>query len=98
VILIAATNRPDVLDPALLATGRFDRQVWCRIRMSSPETDPQGARPQGAVARISTSRPLPAVLPGFRCRPDEPVHEAALTAARVTSAWSPVEFEEARTR
>jgi cell division protease FtsH len=30
IILIAATNRPDVLDPALLRPGRFDRQVWCR--------------------------------------------------------------------
>src|SRR6185437_10759692 len=27
VILLAATNRPDVLDPALLRPGRFDRQV-----------------------------------------------------------------------
>ncbi len=27
IILIAATNRPDVLDPALLRTGRFDRRV-----------------------------------------------------------------------
>lgn len=27
VILVAATNRPDVLDPALLRTGRFDRQI-----------------------------------------------------------------------
>ena len=27
IITIAATNRPDILDPALLRPGRFDRQV-----------------------------------------------------------------------
>ncbi len=31
IIVIAATNRPDVLDPALLGPGRFDRQVVVRL-------------------------------------------------------------------
>ncbi len=28
VIIVAATNRPDILDPALMRPGRFDRQVY----------------------------------------------------------------------
>jgi len=31
IIIIAATNRPDVLDPALLRPGRFDRQIYVNI-------------------------------------------------------------------
>src|ERR1700678_3011464 len=31
IIIIAATNRPDVLDPALLRPGRFDRQIMVRL-------------------------------------------------------------------
>ena len=27
IIIMAATNRPDILDPALLRPGRFDRQI-----------------------------------------------------------------------
>ena len=62
VILIAATNRPDVLDPALLRPGRFDRQVVVprpdvkgreEILQVHARRIPLGAgrRPQGPRAR-----------------------------------------------
>ena len=31
IIVVAATNRADILDPALLRPGRFDRQVWAAV-------------------------------------------------------------------
>jgi cell division protease FtsH len=46
VILIAATNRPDVLDPALLRPGRFDRQVVVPPRRRRAARDPQGPHAQ----------------------------------------------------
>ena len=50
IILIAATNRPDVLDPALLRPGRFDRQVIVpNPDVGRPRADPEGARAQGAA-------------------------------------------------
>src|SRR5437763_13670166 len=50
IILIAATNRPDILDPALLRPGRFDRQ----IPVSNP--DMAGRR---AVLRVhSEGKPM----------------------------------------
>ena len=51
VIVVAATNRPDVLDPALLRPGRFDRQVILdRPDMKGRLGDPQGPH-QGQAAR-----------------------------------------------
>jgi cell division protease FtsH len=44
VILVAATNRPDVLDPALLRPGRFDRRVVVGAsRCRRTRSDPQGS-------------------------------------------------------
>ena len=52
VILIAATNRPDVLDPALLRPGRFDRQV--------PVTNPDLRGREAILAVHSKGKPLAA--------------------------------------
>ena len=49
VIVMAATNRPDILDPALLRPGRFDRQVYVSLPdVRGREADPQRAHAQGA--------------------------------------------------
>ena len=52
VIMIAATNRPDVLDPALLRPGRFDRQV--------PVTNPDLKGREAILAVHSVGKPLAA--------------------------------------
>jgi cell division protease FtsH len=84
VILIAATNRPDVLDPALLRAGRFDRRVVV------PRPDVKGRE---GILRVHTRRvPLGSDVdlgllsrstPGFAGADLENlVNEAALLAAR----------------
>lgn len=50
VILIAATNRPDILDPALLRPGRFDRQI--------PVTAPDLAGREAILKVHSKGKPL----------------------------------------
>ncbi|WP_273415800.1 ATP-dependent zinc metalloprotease FtsH [Corynebacterium appendicis] len=50
VILIAATNRPDILDPALLRPGRFDRQI--------PVTNPDLAGREKILAVHAQGKPL----------------------------------------
>ncbi len=99
IIIIAATNRPDVLDPALLRPGRFDRQIVVpnpdvigrekilRVHMKkvpvAPDVDPK------IIARGT---------PGFSGADlANLVNEAALLAARRNKRLvTQVEFEDAK--
>ncbi|WP_341787342.1 ATP-dependent zinc metalloprotease FtsH [Rickettsia endosymbiont of Cantharis rufa] len=84
VVIIAATNRPDVLDPALLRPGRFDRQ----ITVSNPDIDGREQILQVHLKKIKyNSKVLPRIIargtPGFSgAELANLVNEAALLAAR----------------
>ena len=67
VIIMGATNRPEILDPALLRPGRFDRQVVVdRPDLVGPRGHPQGPR-QGREARRHRGPPPDcAAHPGIR--------------------------------
>jgi cell division protease FtsH len=84
VILIAATNRPDVLDPALLRPGRFDRQVV----VSNPDIIGREAILNVHLKKITTGPDVnPKVIargtPGFSGADlANIVNESALLAAR----------------
>ena len=85
VILIAATNRPDILDPALLRPGRFDRQIGVDAPdLKGRKQHPRGARPRASRSpRASTSRCSRARRPGFTGADLANVlNEAALLTAR----------------
>ena len=99
VILIAATNRPDVLDPALLRPGRFDRQVVV------PNPDIGGREKilrvhmrKVPLAPDVDARVIARGTPGFSGADlANLVNEAALMAARANkSAVSMAEFEGAK--
>ncbi|TFG63625.1 MAG: ATP-dependent metallopeptidase FtsH/Yme1/Tma family protein [Nitrospirales bacterium] len=99
VILIAATNRPDVLDPALLRPGRFDRQVV----VNRPDV-----RGRAEILHVHTKKvPIsPGVdleqiargTPGFSGADLENlVNEAALWAARLDKkSVDQIDFENAK--
>jgi cell division protease FtsH len=84
VILIAATNRPDVLDPALLRPGRFDRQIVVnrpdlrgRAEILKVHTKKVPVAPDVELEKIARG------TPGFSGADLENlVNEAALWAAR----------------
>lgn len=99
IIIIAATNRPDVLDPALLRPGRFDRQVVV------PRPDIEGREKILAVhmAKVPLApdvdpRTIARGTPGFSGADlANLVNEAALLAARKGKRLVAMkEFEEAK--
>jgi cell division protease FtsH len=99
VIIIAATNRPDVLDPALLRPGRFDRQITVNLpdvkgreeilRVHSKKVKLAEGVDLGVVARGT---------PGYSgAELANVINEAALLAARRgLKAITMAEMEEAR--
>ncbi len=98
VIIMAATNRPEILDPALLRPGRFDRQVL---------VDRPDINGREAILRIHSVnvtlgpdvdlRKIAALTPGFvGADLANLVNEAALLAARKSKETvGPKEFDEA---
>ena len=97
VIIVAATNRPDVLDPALLRPGRFDRQVIVPV----PDV---GGRQKILAIYAKKTKMAPQVdlevlargTPGFSGADLENlVNEAALMAARTGAKEITLELLEA---
>jgi len=100
VILIAATNRPDVLDPALLRPGRFDRRVV---------VDRPDVKGRHEILKVHTHDKIPIApdvdleviargTPGFAGADLANLcNEAALLAARTSKKWvEMVDFENAK--
>jgi cell division protease FtsH len=99
VILIAATNRPDVLDPALLRPGRFDRQIVVpNPDLSGREKILKVHMRKVPLAQDVDARTLARGTPGFSGADlANLVNEAALLAARRGRRTVGMrEFEEAK--
>ena len=84
IIIIAATNRPDVLDPALLRPGRFDRQVTVNLPDVRGREEILGVHAKNKIlAEGITLENLAKRTPGFSGADLENLlNEAALLAVR----------------
>jgi cell division protease FtsH len=99
VIIIAATNRPDVLDPALLRPGRFDRQVT--VNLPDVKGREEILRVHAKKVKMSEDVDLGVIArgtPGFSgAELANVINEAALASARAgLQAITTHELEEAR--
>jgi cell division protease FtsH len=98
IIIIAATNRPDVLDTALLRPGRFDRQITVDLpsyqgRLGILEVHAKGKKLDPEVSLEAVARRTP----GFSgAQLANLLNEAAiLTARRRKDAITPLEIDDA---
>ena len=99
VIIIAATNRPDVLDPALLRPGRFDRQVT--VNLPDVKGREEILRVHSKKVKMAEDVDLSVIArgtPGFSgAELANVINEAALSSARRgLKAITTHELEEAR--
>ncbi len=98
IIILAATNRPDILDPALLRPGRFDRQVTVNLPDVKGREEILGVHIKGKpISPDVDLKVLARRTPGFTGADIENlVNEAALLAARRNKkVVGPDEMEEA---
>ena len=101
IVIMAATNRPDILDPALLRPGRFDRQIVVPL----PEADERKAilevhsRDKRMAADIDMDTMAKATVGMAGADLANLVNEAALVAVRRGSKEiAKIDFENARDR
>ncbi|WP_328992759.1 ATP-dependent zinc metalloprotease FtsH [Kribbella sp. NBC_01245] len=101
VVVLANTNRPEVLDPALLRPGRFDRQVQVPLPVLAERTAILTVHTRGKALTESVDlRDVARGTPGFSGADlANLVNEAALRAARAgRNELRPADFEDARER
>lgn len=88
VVVLAGTNRPDILDPALMRPGRFDRQIYIgppdiKGRASIFKVHLNPLKLKSSINQENLARNLAALTPGFTGADIANVcNEAALIAAR----------------
>ncbi|XP_051556669.1 AFG3-like protein 2 [Myxocyprinus asiaticus] len=102
VVVLAGTNRPDILDPALMRPGRFDRQIYIgppdiKGRASIFKVHLRPLKLDEDLDKEALARKMAALTPGFTGADIANVcNEAALIAARhLSDAINQKHFEQA---
>uniref|UniRef100_A0A3B5MEW0 AAA ATPase AAA+ lid domain-containing protein n=1 Tax=Xiphophorus couchianus TaxID=32473 RepID=A0A3B5MEW0_9TELE len=105
VVVLAGTNRPDILDPALLRPGRFDRQIYIgppdiKGRASIFKVHLRPLKLSTDLDKDALAKKMAALTPGFSGADIANVcNEAALIAARhLSDTINQKHFEQKKTQ